>query len=101
MKRIAAVTRKEVQDSLRDRRTLVVMLITAVAAGPVLLMLLLYMAGNQADRARTLRLPVVGPERAPAVVAYLQRQQVEILPAPDDYEARIRAGEVDIVMVVD
>ncbi|MEP7206780.1 MAG: ABC transporter permease subunit [Casimicrobiaceae bacterium] len=99
--RINAISRKELVDSLRDRRTLVVMLVTAIAAGPLLLMLVMNFAAREADRSRLLRLPIVGAEHAPALVAFLQRQEVEILPPPADYEAGIRTGEVAIVMEID
>src|SRR5690349_8109458 len=101
MTRTLTVARKEIVDSLRDRRTLVVMLLTAVLAGPLLLMMVLNFAASQADRARLLRLPVDGAANAPALMAYLQRQQVEILPIPADYETGIRNGEIDVVLVID
>ncbi len=99
--RIVAVAHKELIDSLRDRRTLVVMLVTAVAAGPLLLMLVMNLVAGQADRARLLRLPVAGADNAPALVAYLKRQEVEILPPPAGYEAAIRNGELDVVLEID
>jgi sodium transport system permease protein len=34
-------------------------------------------------------------------MAYLQRQQVTIQQAPADYEARIRAGDLDVALVID
>ena len=101
MTRTLTVARKEIVDSLRDRRTLVVMLLTAVLAGPLLLMMVLNFAASQADRARILRLPVDGAANAPALMAYLQRQQVEILPIPPEYESGIRNGEIDVVLVID
>ena len=101
MKRIFIVAAKELIDTFRDRRTMLVTLLTAIAAGPVFLTLLLNMAANQAEKARELKLPVIGAERAPALVAFLERQQVVILPAPADHEAKIRAGELDVVLVID
>lgn len=95
------VARKEIVDSLRDRRTLVVMLLTAVLAGPLLLMLVMNFAASQQDRARTLRLRVGGADNAPALIAYLQRQQVEILPMPPDHETAVRQGEIDVVLIID
>lgn len=99
--RTGAIARKEIVDSLRDRRTLMVMLVTAIAAGPLILLLLVNFLGSQLDRSRPLRLPIVGAERAPALIAYLTRQQVEVLAPPQDFEARVRAGETDIVMLID
>jgi ABC-type Na+ efflux pump permease subunit len=36
---VLAILRKEIADSLRDRRTLFTMFVTAIAAGPLLMML--------------------------------------------------------------
>ena len=60
MNRIFTVTAKEWVDTLRDRRTMMVTLLTAIAAGPLFLALILNMAANQAERGRELKLPVIG-----------------------------------------
>ncbi len=101
LSRILAVARKELVDSSRDRRTLIVSLLTAVAAGPVFLMLIFNLMASQADRARDLKLATVGLAGAPALEAFLVRNQVTLSQAPADYEAKVRAGELDVVLVVD
>ena len=98
--RILAIARKEVVDLFRDRRTIGVILLTAIAAGPILLLLVLNLVASQADKARELKLPVVGAERAPALIAFLERQQVTILPAPAAYEQQVRAGDLDVVLEI-
>lgn len=85
----------------RDRRTGTVTLMSSILAGPIFLLLVFNLIANQAERARTLTLPVQGADHAPAVVAFLERQQVRITQAPADYEARIRRGDVDVVLVID
>ena len=69
--RIRAVASKEIIDIFRDRRTMLVTLVTAIAAGPVLMLLVLNLVARQADKVRDLTLPVVGRERAPALIAFL------------------------------
>jgi len=101
IKRIFTVGGKELTDVLRDRRTMLLTLLMATAAGPVFLALILNMAANQAERARELKLPVDGAGNAPALIAFLERQQVAIVPAPADYEARIRNGDLDVVLSID
>lgn len=101
LRRILAVARKEVVDSSRDRRTLMVSLLTAVAAGPIFLVLIFNLIASQADRARELKLPAVGMSGAPALAAFLVRNQVALSEAPADYEAKVRAGDLDVVLVVD
>ena len=101
MNRAFTVAAKELVDTLRDRRTMLVTLLTSIAAGPLFLVLILNMTANQAERARQLTLPVQGAGNAPALIAFLERQQVLIQQAPPDYDARIRAGELDVALVID
>jgi sodium transport system permease protein len=100
-KRVVAVARKELLDTFRDRRTLLVTLLPALIAGPLVLMLMFSVIASQIDKVRELKLPASGQEQAPALVAFLERQQVVLTHAPADYEARIRGGELDVVLVVD
>src|SRR6185295_18249525 len=99
--RTLAILRKEVVDNLRDRRTGVVTLLSAMLAGPIFLVLIFNLIASQAERARDLKLPIVGAQYAPAVVAFLERQQVTVSKAPDDYDAQIRRGDLDVVLVID
>jgi sodium transport system permease protein len=99
--RTLAILRKELLDMFRDRRTGLVTLLSAILAGPIFLLLIFNLIASQAERARDLKLPVVGAEYAPAVVAFLERQQVGVSTAPPDYEARIRGGDLDVVLVID
>ena len=98
---MGTVAMKEIVDTIRDRRTILVTLISAALAGPVFLFLIFNMFAQQADRARELTLAVRGAEHAGALMAYLERQQVKAATAPDDFEARIRAGDLDVVMIVE
>ena len=99
--RIGVIARKEIVDAFRDRRTMLVMFLTAIGAGPILLLLVLNLVAQQADRARELKLPVAGREHAPALMAFLERQQVVLLPAPSGFEQQIRLGELDVVLEID
>jgi len=99
--RIFTVAAKEIIDTLRDRRTMLVTLATAALAGPIFLVLIFNMMAQQSERARDLVLPVQGAEHASALIAFLEREQVKVVPAPADFEARIRAGELAVVLVVD
>src|SRR3982751_3754934 len=94
MARIATITRKEVVDTFRDRRTILVTLMTAIVAGPLFLLLMLNLVSRHADEGRILTLPAADRENAPALIAFLERQQVKIVPAPADSEAKIRAGDL-------
>lgn len=99
--RVLVVLRKELTDTFRDRRTGMVTLLSSILAGPILLLLIFNLISTQAARARELTLPVVGAEYAPALIAFLERQQVSVTVAPVDYEARIRRGDLDVALVID
>lgn len=99
--RVATIAAKEVRDTARDRRTLLVLLFTAVAAGPVFLFLIFNLIARQADRARELELPTVNIAQAPALADFLRRNQVRIVQAPADYEAKLRTGDLDVVLVIE
>jgi sodium transport system permease protein len=99
--RTLAILRKELLDTFRDRRTGMVTLLSSILAGPIFLLLIFNLIASQAERARDITLPVAGAEYAPAVVAFLERQQVTVTKAPDDYDAQIRRGDLDVVLVID
>jgi sodium transport system permease protein len=101
LRRLGAVLRKELVDAARDRRTMVVSLLSALLGGPLFLVLLLNMLASQAERARDVTLPVLGREHAPALMAFLEAQQVKLVPAPADYEEQVRRGDLDAVLVVE
>ncbi len=98
--RVLAVARKEIVDIARDRRSALLTLTPAIA-GPLFLVLMLHLVATQSDKSRELRLPVAGREHAPALIAFLERQQVSIVPAPANYEERVREGDLDVVLDVD
>jgi sodium transport system permease protein len=70
----STVLRKELVDALRDRRTLMVVLLSSVALGPVLLALLSGLVASMEERAERRVVSVAGAEHAPTLVNYLQRQ---------------------------
>ena len=72
--RILAVARKEIVDASRDRRTVLMTVVSAALAGPIFLMLIFSLIASQAEKSRALTLAVVGAERAPALIDYLVRQ---------------------------
>ncbi|MEP7061684.1 MAG: ABC transporter permease [Betaproteobacteria bacterium] len=101
LSRILAIARKELVDASRDRRTLTMTIVSAALAGPIFLMLIFNLIASQADKSRDVKLAVVAAERAPALIDYLKRQQVTITVAPADYEAKIRAGDLDAALLID
>ena len=97
---LAVVFLKELRDALRDRRTAFMVLVASVLTGPVTLVLVAQFVSGLEEKAAILKVRISGQEYAPALVNFLQRNDVEIERAPEDYEARIREGRLDAVIVV-
>jgi sodium transport system permease protein len=95
------VFRKEVVDNLRDRRALMSSLVYPLL-GPVLLVVLLVVVSRSfSERAeKPLELPVAGAENAPNLVAFLEQNGSEVKAAPDDPEEAVKAGDLDVVLVI-
>jgi len=91
MKNFWIVFTKEVADALRDRRTLLRLLVPAVLMGPLLLLALSGLIASLEARAEKREVLVVGMEHAPTLRNFLERQTYAIQQAPADYEARLRA----------
>ena len=91
---------KELIDALRDRRTLVVVLLSSVAIGPLLLVLLSSFIGGAETRAEQSVVMLAGGGHAPSLVNYLQRQTVNIKPAPNDFEDLLRRSKLAEPVIV-
>lgn len=91
---------KELRDALRDRRTALMVLVASILTGPVTLILVAQFVSSLEAKASTLKVRMVGQEYAPALVNFLRRGDVEIEAAPPDYEARVKEGRLDAVIVV-
>ena len=95
------VYRKEITDALRDRRTLMVVLMSSVLLGPLVLIALSSFIATFEARAEKREVVVAGIEHAPTLANYLARQTFVVKQAPPDYEARLRASTLgDPVVVV-
>ena len=97
---LATVFVKELRDALRDRRTALMVFFASILAGPVTLVLLAQFVSGLEEKASTLKVRMVGQENAPALVNFLRRSDVEIEVAPPDYEAKVKEGRLDAVIVV-
>jgi sodium transport system permease protein len=94
-----AVVRKELLDGLRDRRSLLSLLLFPLV-GPGVVAVVLTQTAEQLSGEAGTRLPVVGREHAPGLVRFLEDHGVEIREAPADIEHAVREREVDAVLVV-
>ena len=98
---IGVVLVKELIDGLRDRRTLLRLMIPAVLMGPLLLLAISGLISSLEERADKREVLVAGIDHAPTLRNYLERQTYSIKTAPPDYEARLRASTLlEPVLVV-
>lgn len=86
------VLRKELIDALRDRRTMLVVLVSAVLMGPLVLIALSALVAGYESRAEDRVVLIDGQARAPTLVNFLQRQTWTVRPAPAGYEQLLRAS---------
>jgi sodium transport system permease protein len=93
------VWHKELGDGLRDRRSLMSALLFPLF-GPVLIALLFNNIVSSHSTEKPLELPVAGREHAPGLIAHLEESGVEIVEAPEDPEAAVKNGDVDMVLVI-
>ena len=101
MTRAWTVFRKEWTDALRDRRTLLMVLASSVAIGPLVLVLLSTLVAGMEQRAEARELVAAGLEHAPTLRNYLERQTYTLRAAPPDHETALRESRLgDPVLVV-
>lgn len=94
-----AVMHKEIVDGMRDRRTLLTILLTALLMGPVLLLLLGNFVTGYEQKSTLKQLYVDGIEYAPEFANFLARNGIDALRAPNDYEAQIRSGKLQEAVI--
>lgn len=102
MKRTWIVFLKECRDNLRDRRTLMSVLLFGPLFGPALFAIImsttLTMGADEAEEALTL--PVQGMEHAPALMDFLRENRLELEAFEGDPETTVREQDEDYVLKV-
>jgi sodium transport system permease protein len=101
MNKIWIIFEKEVVDSLRDYRSWATGLFWALF-GPLLMggMLMLIGSSVREDIEKPLNLPVQNPQNAPSLIQFLEQHDVIVEPAPADPEAAVKAGDVNVILVI-
>lgn len=96
-----AVFKKEMLDALRDRKTLISVFFSAIAIGPLMLVLISTLV-SQIDESRDKRVVlVVGIEHAPELRNYFERQTYTVEAAPADFEVKLKESKLgDPVLIV-
>lgn len=92
---------KEMRDALRDRRTLLVVLVSSVLMGPLVLVALSAFIATFETQAEKREVVMAGMEHAPSLRNFFERQTYVVKAAPADFEDRLRASTLsDPVLVV-
>jgi sodium transport system permease protein len=91
---------KELVDALRDRRTLATVLLSSVAVGPLVLVLMSSLIGGLEKRAEARTIVAIGMEYAPTLANYIARQTFVVQEASADYEEALRKSRLGEPVVV-
>ena len=98
---VLTVFRKEISDALRDRRTLLTVLVSSVLLGPLVLVAISALVASLESRAEARQVVVAGIEHAPSLKNWFERQTYTVKAAPADYEKQLRNAQLtDPVVVV-
>ena len=100
LRTILTIYRKEIVDALRDRRTLLTVLISSVLMGPLALTAVSFLVASFETRAERREVVVDGLARAPTLQNFLERQTYRVSEAPADYPAALRSGKFAEAVVV-
>jgi len=100
------VLRKEILESLRDRRTLLSALVLAPLLGPLMFSLSMQAVLKRGvdEQDKPLKVAVMGAEHAPNLLRWLESQGLERVPAPAEVEAipaAVRDANPRLVLVID
>jgi sodium transport system permease protein len=94
------VCRKELTDSMRDRRALW-SIVFSVLVGPTLVAFMMNRLADQQREAEQVVIPMVGLERAPALADWLKQQSgVRVVEGPIDPERAVRDRREAVVLVI-
>ncbi|MCH8619477.1 ABC transporter permease [Undibacterium sp. TS12] len=90
-----AILRKEIRDALRDRRTLLVALISSLLGVPLMLFIFSVVLTQVESQEEKRSIMARGISHAVGLQNFIERQGYKIKTAPDDYEAKSQSKELD------
>lgn len=93
---------KEIQDNLRDRRSIISSVMSTLI-GPVIIVLMIIVVGKAIFTKAVenkIDLPVIGAENAPALISFLEQRNINILPGPSNPEEQVRNGDLSVVLII-
>ncbi len=94
MNAIIAIFRKELTDAMRDRRTLMMVLFSALLFVPLLLVIFSEIMSQVEAQEDKRTVMAVNIKQAPRLENFILRQGYQIKDAPKDYEEKLRSKEL-------
>jgi sodium transport system permease protein len=92
---------KEIVDALRDKRTLMTVLLSSAMIGPLMLFALSNIISAGEAKAERREMYVQGAEHGPTFTNFLKRQGITAKAPPANYEEQLRSGALnDAVLVI-
>lgn len=99
MNTFLTVFRKELTDSVRDRRTITMIIVASILTGPLVLWMLSSFISSLSDKAEARKVYVAGKQHGPTAVNFFLRQSADVLDAPAGYQELVKDGKLDAVVV--
>jgi sodium transport system permease protein len=100
LRQLVIVMRKELKDSLRDRRALW-SIVFSVTIGPIIIGFMMNRVADRQRESEQVRIPVVGMQNAPALVAWLRQQSgVDVVEGPIDPENAVRSQQEEVAVII-
>jgi sodium transport system permease protein len=102
MRKYFAVFFKEAVDNLRDRRTLMTVLVFGPLFGPLFYTVMMSTVINRqvADLDMSYTVAVQGADYAPGLMDYVRQHNLKVEAAPADPRAAVKTGKLDVVLVI-
>ena len=102
MRQILTVWKKELKDTIRDRRTLLVSIVMPIVFMPLMMVgsIKIQEAQIKSAEKQVAVLAVENQEKAPTLVNYLKSQEkVEIKETSGDLKQKLNAGEIQVIVI--
>jgi sodium transport system permease protein len=105
MRTLLTVFRKEVLDNIRDRRTMASALLMGPLFGPLLFAFVINLSIEQSlsNLDAKMVVPVIGSDRAPNLIRYLNSRNIDVIDGPLNRDAAIdsvKSGAHDLVVII-
>ncbi len=99
MSRVRAIFKKELKDSLRDRRALMMSMLPALLA-PILMTFMFHMIAKTKVSTEDLVVQVIGQQNAPDLISYLKDKDIQFEAYQGDPKTDIQAEKVKLVLEI-